>query len=166
MKKFVRFFKPLSFLPALLILFTIFSFSEQTGEVSGQLSYEITCQLVKTGSSLFHVELTQKEFTQYVQRFHYPVRKLAHMSEYALLALSLSIPFSIYGWKNLGLFLLSFLLCILFASMDEFHQSFVAGRGPSVIDVGFDSMGAFISLSLHHLFLLSKAKQTDEPSET
>lgn len=159
MKKSIQFFKLLSFLPALLILLTIFSFSQQTGEVSGELSYEITCQLVETGSSLLHIELTPEEFTQYVQHFHYPVRKLAHMSEYALLALSLSIPFSLYGWKNIHLFLLSFFLCVLFASIDEFHQSFVAGRGPSIKDVGFDSAGALISLSFHNLFLKCKIRK-------
>lgn len=35
---------------------------------------------------------------------------------------------------------------ILYAFTDEFHQSFVPGRTPSLIDVGIDTIGAFIGL--------------------
>ena len=33
-----------------------------------------------------------------------------------------------------------------YASFDEYHQSFVAGRGPSVIDVGIDSLGVLAGI--------------------
>ena len=39
--------KPLSFLPAILMMYVIYSFSAQTGEVSGQLSYKISYKIVK-----------------------------------------------------------------------------------------------------------------------
>ena len=41
---------------------------------------------------------------------------------------------------------LIWLLAILYAASDEFHQSFVPGRGPSVIDVGIDAIGAGLGL--------------------
>ena len=34
----------------------------------------------------------------------------------------------------------------LYAASDEFHQSFVPGRGPSIIDVGIDSLGVFTGI--------------------
>ena len=37
-------------------------------------------------------------------------------------------------------------ICVAFAAGDEYHQSFVAGRGPSVKDVGIDSIGAFFGI--------------------
>ena len=42
--------------------------------------------------------------------------------------------------------LLAGLISVGFACTDEFHQSFVDGRGPSKRDVGIDSIGAFIGI--------------------
>ena len=38
------------------------------------------------------------------------------------------------------------LICVGFAAGDEYHQSFVAGRGPSKKDVMIDSIGAFFGI--------------------
>ncbi len=40
----------------------------------------------------------------------------------------------------------AWLLAVLYASSDEFHQSFVAGRHASPEDVGIDAIGAAIAL--------------------
>ena len=69
------------------------------------------------------------------------VRKLAHMTEYFLLAVSVSFPLYVYGVRGLWLPLLAGGLCVGFAALDEYHQSFVAGRGPSSRDVLIDSVG-------------------------
>jgi VanZ family protein len=42
--------------------------------------------------------------------------------------------------------LIAFLLSSVYAMTDEFHQSFVPSRGPSMIDVGIYSAGAAFSL--------------------
>ena len=45
--------------------------------------------------------------------------------------------------------LTAFLLTVLYALADEFHQSFVPGRNPSLVDaLGFDTAGAAIILLL------------------
>jgi VanZ family protein len=41
---------------------------------------------------------------------------------------------------------LSFLMALLFALSDEFHQSFVRGRTSALRDVGIDSAGAALAL--------------------
>jgi VanZ family protein len=38
-------------------------------------------------------------------------------------------------------FLAAFAICVLYAASDEFHQGFVADRGPSIVDVMIDSAG-------------------------
>jgi VanZ family protein len=43
-------------------------------------------------------------------------------------------------FKMVGI--ISILSCAIYAAMDEYHQSFVAGRGPSVRDVVIDTCGA------------------------
>ena len=73
------------------------------------------------------------------------MRHCAHVGEYAVLALlmwralrwgtSMSMRMStLYGVILLG--------CALFAASDEFHQTFVKSRTPSVRDVFLDIAGA------------------------
>jgi VanZ family protein len=38
------------------------------------------------------------------------------------------------------------LLCLLYGMSDEFHQSFVPDRTPSVLDVAADTIGACIGI--------------------
>ena len=77
------------------------------------------------------------------------VRKCAHVIEYAVLALLLwralrSVPtlrtrtFVVFGAVLLG--------CALVAASDEFHQTFVKSRTPSVRDVLLDVGGGFLGL--------------------
>ena len=47
MKILITLLKPLSFLPALLMMYIIFSFSAQPGEVSGNLSYKVSYKIVE-----------------------------------------------------------------------------------------------------------------------
>lgn len=42
-------------------------------------------------------------------------------------------------------FIVSLLFCILYAVLDEFHQSFIRGRTSTVRDVGFDILGMLIA---------------------
>lgn len=76
-------------------------------------------------------------------------RKCAHVSEYAVLALLLwralrSVPalltktLMVYGAVLVG--------CSLFAASDEFHQTFVKSRTPSVRDVLLDVAGTLLGL--------------------
>lgn len=52
MKILITLLKPLSFVPALLMMYIIFSFSAQTGESSGNLSYQISYDIVEIKSDI------------------------------------------------------------------------------------------------------------------
>jgi len=70
-------------------------------------------------------------------------KKSGHVIEYALLAVAYWYAL---GW-NRNRRQLAWLFAILYAVTDEFHQSFVPGRFPSVWDVLiFDNLGAVIGL--------------------
>ncbi len=45
-------------------------------------------------------------------------------------------------------FVVAILLAVLYSATDEFHQLFTPGRNSSIIDVGIDSIGSFVGLSL------------------
>ncbi len=134
--------KPLSFVPAVLMMCLIFSFSSQTGEDSGSLSYKVSFQLVEIGNAVSGKGYGEKELGQIARQIEHPVRKLAHMTEYFLLSLTVSFPLYLYQFRGRKLVITSILFCAAFAAGDEYHQSFVAGRGPSVRDVLTDSTGA------------------------
>lgn len=110
--------------------------------------------LVQTGAAISSHDLSEEEISRLAEKIQLPVRKLAHMTEYCILAVSLFLPLRFCGFRGIRLALLTAILCVLFASSDEFHQSFVAGRGPSVLDVLIDSIGALIGIGGMHLIFL------------
>lgn len=149
MKQLILFLlKPLSFLPALIMMYAIFSFSAQTGEMSGNLSFEVSYKLVEIGNEVLDKGLEEWEITEVATNIEYYIRKLAHMTEYFLLAIAVSFPLYVYGIRGIWLMLLAGFICVGFACGDEYHQSFVDGRGPSVKDVCIDSVGVFCGILL------------------
>lgn len=52
MKILITLLKPFSFAPAILMMCVIYSFSAQTGEVSGALSYKVSYQIVETKNEI------------------------------------------------------------------------------------------------------------------
>ena len=147
MKQIIFFFlKPLSFLPALAMMYVIYGFSAQDASASGNLSFKVSYKIVEIGNEVLERGLDETEIEVFADRIEYPVRKLAHMTEYFMLAVAVSFPFYVYGLRGFPLMLVAGLICVGFAAGDEYHQSFVAGRGPSVKDVGIDSIGAFFGI--------------------
>ena len=82
MKILITLLKPLSFIPALLMMYLIFSFSAQTGEVSGELSYKISYNIVETKSEILHEGKSYDELNYEANSIQFYVRKAAHMTEY------------------------------------------------------------------------------------
>ena len=66
------------------------------------------------------------------------LRKGAHMTEYAILALLL--------FRALGSELHAFLFGLAYAVSDEIHQLFVGGRHGSPVDVAIDAAGLLLGL--------------------
>jgi VanZ family protein len=78
-----------------------------------------------------------------VSVLHALVRKAAHFTNYGIL-FWLLIRGPMYGRPYAAL-----MLCVCYAFLDEGHQIFAAGRGPSLYDVALDSSGALFSRFLH-----------------
>lgn len=144
--------KPFSFLPALFMLYIIFQFSAQPGEVSGNLSWRITHKFLEITCESFETGWSAAELNHYAEILHPYVRKLAHVTEYFLLAVSVSFPLYVYRLRGMALTLLAGGFCVICACLDEYHQSFVAGRGPSGRDVLIDSIGVLTGVILVRIF--------------
>ena len=74
-------------------------------------------------------------------------RFLAHLIVYTILGFLASGAIQTnFSWKNK--FLITLVVCILYAITDEFHQSFVYGRHAKIMDIGFDFIGMLLALYL------------------
>jgi VanZ family protein len=71
------------------------------------------------------------------------LRKCAHVTEYAILAILL--------YRAVGRELPAFLIGFAYAVTDEVHQEFVRGRHASPFDVSMDAAGLALGLLLLHV---------------
>ena len=137
----------------LLILFaTIFGFSSQNREKSGNLSKKVTYEVTKNIESIQKLDKIEKEnVLNKIEKF---IRKMAHFTLYTLvgiLMMSLMETYNINRIKKIGS---SLGIGVLYASSDEIHQFFVPGRGPQVLDVLLDSSGVIVGILIFMAFFV------------
>jgi len=84
---------------------------------------------------------------QGVDLTHALVRKAGHITEYFILSLLLFRAFrgkspSSWNWRWS---FSALIIVVLWAGLDEFHQSFVPARSASAVDVGIDTAGGSLA---------------------
>ncbi|MEM6629860.1 MAG: VanZ family protein [Bacteroidota bacterium] len=147
-------------LPLLSWMMIIFVLSHQDGPTSAALSDWVK-DLIKTVLSYLGFVSENKGG----MGWGWLLRKIAHATEYAILAVLSVRVFYLYQERSKAL-IYSLCLCIVYAMLDEFHQSFIPGRGPSLRDVGIDSLGAGIALGiLQKFFSPEVSMQVEDPME-
>ena len=91
------------------------------------------------------------------------LKKATHMIEYGILAFLL--------WRALArrrntfshsALAIAFLISVLYAASDEYHQTFVPGRHGTLVDVGVDTVGVLVALLVVGR-LGRRGKQGDTP---
>lgn len=85
------------------------------------------------------------------------IRKCAHLTEYAVLAALLFRALRQSQEQLARAAARAFIIAVIFASLDEFHQSFVPSREASPYDVALDAVGALMGLAMYR-FLIRKAR--------
>lgn len=89
------------------------------------------------------------------------IRKFAHFIEYFVLFLLVYHVVTYYQSMKYAI-ITSILLCIAFAGLDEFHQSFVPGRAARLTDVMIDSFGVLTGFALVTLTSRLRKAHTNE----
>jgi VanZ family protein len=88
-------------------------------------------------------------------------KKSAHFTVFGTLAV---LIWRALAWRSRG-WLWAWLLTVLYACSDEWHQSFVAGRHPQVTDVIIDACGAATALLIMRM-LLRRAENQEPRTRT
>lgn len=120
-------------------------FDLSTGTFGGSFTAWLLSQILR----FLHVTISPETFAA----LHHLFRKSAHLTEYAIFAMLMygsrrdEHPFE---WRPRRA-----LVCLAIAAgyslTDEFHQIFVIGRGPSIVDCGIDTVGAGLGLLLFYV---------------
>jgi VanZ family protein len=100
-------------------------------------------------------------------KINYIVRKLAHFTEYAVLAALLFRAFradSVLRWRWRWA-AYAFGMAFGWALLDEFHQTFTHARGGSIYDSLLDTSGALVMLILIALFNAKKNSGVRQQNE-
>jgi len=81
-----------------------------------------------------------------LSRMHTVIRKLAHITEFGALSTAVfhGVRGERYGWRFQWA-LITLIIAVSYAGLDEWHQSFVPVREPRVRDVLIDSTGALLA---------------------
>ncbi len=136
--------KAFAWLLCLIWMGVIYLMSAMPGDVSGGQSGMIVDLLLGMIRLLFGQEAAAAISIDMIGLM---VRKAAHMAEYAVLFLLYRRALALSGVRHPGLTALVMSAC--YAATDEWHQSFVADRGPSPMDVGIDTLGASAAWGAH-----------------
>ena len=81
-----------------------------------------------------------------IRNLHFGNRKLAHVIEFGVFSITVfrALRGPRPGWR-LNWALLTFLIAVSYAVIDEFHQTYVPRRHVSVKDVAIDGLGAILA---------------------
>lgn len=129
--------KLLSLIATVVILVAIWLFSAQSAAESSSLS---------GGLAQFLMKLPLGDNLALVEGLDHILRKMAHFTIYALLGVSLAGV--MIDMRKVRLISIVVLLGAMVAMIDEWHQSFVPGRGPGWSDVLLDTMGVLAGVCL------------------
>ena len=81
--------------------------------------------------------------------YDFLVKKSSHLIGYTLLGLAYCHAVRVRDARRA---FLVWILAVLYATSDEFHQSFVPGRTAWVVDLLIDATGAFLGVLLWRFF--------------
>ena len=124
--------------PLLLWLITIFSFSTDAFS-SGE-----TSKIIVPILTFLFPHLSAHE----IDVWHTVIRKCDHVTEYFILAVLAYRTIQLDRPNLRGAKLWTVVFVLLAALSDELHQLFTASRSASIIDVGYDCLGAVWALWL------------------
>ncbi len=123
----------------------VFTYSHRPGPDSQHDSYDVGMMTGRIVIDDFEEWSFVDQFT-FAMKVDHPLRKLAHFTEYFILATLLVGAVDNRNRKRRLRLLIPWAVAAFYAVTDEVHQFFIPGRNCNVIDVLIDSAGAFVGV--------------------
>lgn len=115
----------------------IFYFSSQPATLSLQASGEMLVQM-----NQLNEEEVQNTADRRVWNLHYFIRKFAHFVLYCGLGFLMVFSIASIKYRSFVSYIIAWLAASLYGLLDEWHQTFVPGRGATLADIKLDAMSA------------------------
>lgn len=140
----------------LVIIISIYYLSSMNNKETNSLSKGIVYKSIELVEHITHKEYDKRSI---VNKLNYPIRKCAHFTIFLLLGISIFLFINTFN-INIKI-LISILICIVFAILDETHQMFSLGRSSSILDILIDSMGSIVGIMIisKRLKVIDKTKK-------
>ncbi len=122
----------------------IFAFSHQAN--SGSITHNIIADILPLNQHTIEI-------------INIIIRKLAHLTEYFILAIAIHSLLKEYLTNIKTITILSLIFCIIYATTDEYHQSFITNRTSSPKDVLIDTIGSLTYLTMATIYHIQKSKK-------
>ncbi len=126
----------------------IFNFSNDNGTESTKKSDLVITKIYQV---ITNAEPSKKQLQNIIDKYVYPIRKLAHFTEYAVLGILLVNFINEFKILSIKVIIISVILCMLYAISDEIHQLFSAGRSARILDVFIDTLGSSTGIIIYKL---------------
>lgn len=125
--------------------------SMNTNESNGKSKQTIKKTVQKTTEISENIGITdtkptEKQVNETVNKLNFPLRKCAHATEYAILAILIIFTLNSFWGKNYSIkkIFIAIIVCCIYSLTDEYHQSFVMGRTSQFTDCLIDTLGSII----------------------
>ena len=144
----------ISLLVLILWMCIIFFMSNMNANESNSQSKGTINQIIEKGVSttnglgITDKHPTENRINRIIEKLNPIFRKMAHASEFMVLALLVIYVLKSCGVKGKRLYLIALLICFLYACIDEYHQTFVNGRTGQFTDVLIDTAGGAIGCAI------------------
>lgn len=120
----------------------IFGFSNQNGKQSTEISKKLSIYIIKIidKQEINDIDIEKLNKTEHI------IRKIAHFFIYMLMSFWLISFINTYKMRYKTKIVLCTIIGIAYASLDEFHQSFILGRTALISDIIIDTVGILVGI--------------------
>ena len=122
---------------------------------SNKQSMGLIDKTVETTTSITNnigiTNIEKEEVEEITEDLNFPVRKLAHMFCYFVLALLVINALNISGIKDNRIIIITIVICFIYSCLDEYHQTFINDRSGKFTDCLIDMIGSIIAISIYKI---------------
>ena len=138
---------------AIAVMAVIFLFSSQnydeTMKTSDLIVKPVENVIKENTNKTFETDKEKESYFKKIEdKLDIAIRKCAHMTLFAILAIFVFLWFKAFNLDNYSAVIMTFVVCGLYAGFDELHQHFVDKRNARLTDICIDEFGAVIGMCL------------------